>query len=42
MVVPIKKGQSLNFIVSPGPSNNSGCDTTQLQITIDGTVSVVS
>lgn len=42
MVVPIKKGQSLNFIVSPGPSNNSSCDTTQLQITIDGTVSVVS
>ena len=42
MLVPIKKGQSLNFIVSPGPSNNSSCDTTQLQITIDGTVSVVS
>jgi hypothetical protein len=43
MVVPIKKGQSLNFIVSPGPSgSNSSCNTTQLQITIDGTVSAVA
>ena len=39
MVVPIKRGQSLYFIVSPGPNNNSRCDTTQLQITIDGVVS---
>jgi len=42
LVVPIKKGQSLNFIVSPGPRNDSRCDVTQLQITIDGTVSVVT
>jgi hypothetical protein len=39
MLVPIKRGQSLYFIVSPGPNSNSGCDTTQLQITIDGVVS---
>ena len=39
MVVPITRGQSLYFIVSPGPNSNSGCDTTQLQITIDGLVS---
>ena len=37
MVVPIKRGESLYFIVSPGP-NNSACDATQLQITIDGVV----
>ena len=36
---PSRRGQSLYFIVSPGPNNNSGCDTTQLQITIDGVVS---
>ena len=40
MLVPIKKGESLYFIVSPGTNNNSRCDTTQLQITIDGTVVV--
>jgi hypothetical protein len=39
MLVPIKRGQSLNFIVSSGARNNSSCDTTQLQITIDGVVS---
>ena len=33
----IAKGQSLYFIVTPGPSGNIACDTTQLQITIDRT-----
>jgi hypothetical protein len=32
---PIKKGQSFAFIVDPGPAHNAGCDTTQLQITVD-------
>jgi hypothetical protein len=31
----IKKGQSFTFVVDPGPAHNAGCDTTQLQITID-------
>ena len=31
----IEPGQSLYFIVDPGPNDNIGCDTTQLQITID-------
>jgi hypothetical protein len=31
----IEPGQSLYFIVGPGPNDNIGCDTTQLQITID-------
>ncbi len=31
----IKHGQSFSFIVDPGPAHNAGCDTTQLQITID-------
>jgi hypothetical protein len=31
----IAKGQSLYFIVTPGPSGDAACDTTQLQITID-------
>ncbi len=31
----IEPGQSLYFIVDPGPNGNVGCDTTQLQITID-------
>jgi hypothetical protein len=38
MNVPVKKGQSLYFIVDAGPSHNSSCDATQLQITIDGIV----
>jgi hypothetical protein len=38
MDVPVKKGQSLYFIVDPGPAHDSGCDATQLQITIDGVV----
>jgi hypothetical protein len=33
----IEPGQSLYFIVDPGPSHNIGCDITQLQITIDQT-----
>jgi hypothetical protein len=32
---PIKKGQLFSFVVDPGPAHNAGCDTTQLQITID-------
>ena len=32
---PIKTGQSFAFIVDPGPAHNAGCDTTQLQITLD-------
>ena len=35
MTQTIKKGQSFTFIVDPGPARNAGCDTTQLQITID-------
>jgi hypothetical protein len=35
MTQPIKKGQSFSFIVDPGPARNAGCDTTQLQITVD-------
>jgi hypothetical protein len=38
MDVPVKKGQSLYFIVDAGPNHNSSCDATQLQITIDGVV----
>lgn len=35
ITVSIAKGQSLYFVVAPGPSGNAECDTTQLQITID-------
>jgi hypothetical protein len=35
VTLQIEPGQSLYFIVDPGPSNNIGCDTTQLQVTID-------
>ena len=35
MTQTIKKGQTFTFIVDPGPARNAGCDTTQLQITID-------
>ncbi len=38
MNVPIHKGQSLYFIVDPGPRNNIRCDATQVQVTIDGVV----
>jgi hypothetical protein len=31
----IAKGQSLYFIVDPGPGDNASCDTTQLEITVD-------
>jgi hypothetical protein len=35
MMQTIKTGQSFLFLVDPGPAHNAGCDTTQLQITID-------
>jgi hypothetical protein len=35
MTQTIKKGQAFTFIVDPGPARNAGCDTTQLQITVD-------
>jgi len=35
MTQTIKAGQSFTFVVDPGPARNAGCDTTQLQITID-------
>ena len=35
MTQTIKRGQSFTFVVDPGPARNAGCDTTQLQITID-------
>jgi hypothetical protein len=35
ITLQIEPGQSLYFIVDPGPNDNVGCDTTQLQITID-------
>jgi hypothetical protein len=31
----VRKGSSLYFIVDPGPGHDAGCDTTQLQITVD-------
>jgi hypothetical protein len=35
LIQQVKSGQSLYFIVDPGPNDKVGCDTTQLQITID-------
>ncbi|MGO9874091.1 MAG: hypothetical protein ACLPVY_09855 [Acidimicrobiia bacterium] len=35
MTQHVAKGQSLYFIVNPGPDDNANCDTTQLAITID-------
>ena len=31
----VRTGEPVYFIVGPGPSGDNGCDTTQLQITID-------
>ena len=35
LALQVEPGQSLYFIVDPGPHDNIGCDTTQLQVTID-------
>jgi len=42
MDVAVRRGQSLDFIVDPGPAHDIRCDATQLQITVDGVVTRTS
>jgi len=42
MDVAVRRGQSLDFIVDPGPGRDIRCDATQLQITVDGVVTRTS